>query len=458
MKKKKKALSIALTLALGMGIFTGCGKGSGNTAEAKEENYIPVKVEKIKRDKLYNSVVVTGKIVADKDTVVLPKVPGKVESVSVKVGDTVNTGKTLFTLDKTDLQNRVEQAKAGLDTASVGVEQAQIGINSSNKGIETAKAGLESAKSAYDTAKASYELNYEKIQNAKTNFERIKVLYEQGIVSKAEYDQAQLAASDSSIEVFKAQLSQAQAGYNQAQKSFEQTSASSQNSSVAVKQAQAGQNQAQVGYNQAVKAVGDMTVTSPINGIISSVNIEKGEMASNAQPAVTIVNIDKVYIEVNVTENLVNKIKKGNEVDVDMDSVGAKEVKGKIYTISPAADSRTNLYSVKIELSNKDHKIKPGMFAKVYFKTDFINNVVVVKSESILVEEGKTIVYVVKDGKVQRKEVKVGIDNGKYTEIKSGIKEGEEVIVKGQQYVQNNSKIKIIDDKTPKENGVGGEK
>ncbi|MCY6370993.1 efflux RND transporter periplasmic adaptor subunit [Clostridium ganghwense] len=455
---KKRALSIGMALVLGMGILTGCGKGTKNAAQAQEENYTPVKVENIKRDQLYNSVVITGKITADKDTVILPKIPGKVESVGVKVGDAVNVGTTLFTLDKTDAQNKVQQAKAGLDSASAAVEQAQVGVTSTDKGIETAKAGLESAKASYETAKASYELNNEKIQNAKLNLERVKSLYEQGIVSKAEYEQAQLAASDNSIEIFKAQLNQAEAGYNQAKKSFEQTMASSQNSNVGVKQAQAGYSQAQVGYNQAVQALNDMTVTSPISGMVSSITIEKGEMASNAQPAMTIVNMDKVYVEVSVTENLVNKLKKGSEVDVDIASIGAKEVKGKIYTISPAADSRTNLYAVKIEMDNKDHRIKPGMFGKVYFKTDFINNVIVVKSEAILVEEGKTIIYVVKDGKAHKKEVEVGMDNGKYTEIKSGIQEGEQIIVKGQQYVQNSSNVKIIDDKTPKENGVGGEK
>lgn len=455
---KKKALSIVLALALGMGIFTGCSKGDKNVVQAEEENYTPIKVEKIKREQLYNSVVITGKITADKDTVILPKIPGKVENVGVKVGDAVSAGTTLFTLDKTDTQNKVDQAKAGLASASAAVEQAQVGVNSSNKGIDVAKAGLDSAKAAYDTAKANYQLNYEKIQNAKQNFERVKSLYEQGIVSKAEYEQAQLAASDNSIEVFKAQLNQAESAYNQTKKSFEQTMASSQNSGVGVKQAQAGYSQAQVGYNQAVQALNDMTVTSPISGIVSSVNIEKGEMASNAQPAVTIINMDKVYLEVNVTENLVNKLKKGNQVELDIESIGAEEVKGKIYTISPAADLKTNLYAVKIEIDNKNHKIKPGMFGKVYFKTDFKNNVMVVNSETILVEEGKNIVYIVKDGKALRKEVKIGMDNGKYTEIKSGVQEGEEVIAKGQQYVENNTKVKIISDKTPNENGVGGDK
>ncbi|MCY6355131.1 efflux RND transporter periplasmic adaptor subunit [Clostridium sp. ZS2-4] len=455
---KKKALSIALALALGIGIFTGCSKGAKNEVQAEEENYTPVKVEKIKREQLYNSVVITGKITADKDTVILPKTPGIVESVAVKVGDALSAGTTLFTLQKTDAQHRIDQAKAGLASASAAVEQAQVGVNSSNKGIDVAKAGLDSAKAAYDTAKANYELNYEKIQNAKQNFERVKSLYEQGIVSKAEYEQAELAASDNSIEVFKAQLNQAESSYNQAKKSFEQTKASSQNSSVGVKQAQAGYSQAQVAYNQAMQALKDLTVTSPISGIVSSVSIEKGEIASNAQEAVTIVDMDKVYLEVNVTENLVNKLKKDQEVELDIESIGAEAVKGKIYTISPAADLKNNLYSVKIEIANKDHKIKPGMFGKVYFKTDFINNVLAVNSETILVEEGKNIVYVVKDGKAQKKEVKIGMDNGKYTEIKSGVQEGEEVIVKGQQYVQNNTKIKIITDKTPNENGAGGDK
>ncbi|MCY6485236.1 efflux RND transporter periplasmic adaptor subunit [Clostridium aestuarii] len=430
---KKRVLLIVMTVVLAMGLATGCGKSEPKAGQnVQQENYIPVNTEAAKIGMISNSFVISGKIVADKDTVIVPKMPGKVENVSVKVGDKVSMGNVLFTLEKTDSQNRVEQAKVGLDSASAQIEQSKLGVQQS-------EIGLDSAKASYEASKANYDLNYEKIQNAKLNLERNKKLYEEGIISKAQYEQAELAASDSSLDALKAQLSQAQQGLKQAESSMA-------NAQIGIKQAQAGYDQAQVGHNQAVQALNDMTVTSPIQGIVASINIEKGEIASSAQPAVTIVNMDKVYLEVNVTEKLINKLQKGSEVKLEIPSAGESEFIGKIYTVSPSADSRTNLYTIKVEITNKDHKIKPGMFAKVQFNADAKKDVLLIKSEAVTVNNEKKVIYVINNGKAEEKEVEVGLDNGQYVEIKSGIQAGDVIIVKGQNYVENNSKIKVIKD------------
>lgn len=387
---KMKLRGILLTLSAII-VLTGCSKGKANnkSTENVEVNLTPVQVALVKKDTIKDITMISGKVIPTQEVAVSPKLGGKVTDIRVKVGDKVNKGDILFTLDDGDAQARVDQAQSG----------------------------VQSSQAAYNTAKANYEANLEKIQNAKVNLERMKVLYEEGIISKSQYEQAQLAASDSSIEVLKSQLAQAEAGIGQA------TAA----------------------YKQAVQALEDTVVRAPIDGFVTALNIEVGEMSSNMQAPITISNLNKVYVKINVTENLINKIKSGDKVTANFSALNNKEFIGTISTITPAANSTTQLFDVNIEIDNKDNEIKSGMFANVKFSTNIKKNALIVKSEAVLQKEDKNIVYIVKDNKTIEKQVSIGIDNGDFAEITSGLSQGDKVIIKGQHYVENGEKVKVVE-------------
>jgi RND family efflux transporter MFP subunit len=372
---KRKINAIFLVIAMFMVLVTGCTNTNVAEDNVSEENqYVPVEIEMVKRDTIYNTYIFSGKVYANKDVMVFPKIPGKVTNVAVEIGEMVNKGQTLFTLDKEDIQKQIDQAKAALDSAE-----------------------------------ANYKLTKEKIENAKTTFERTKQLYEQGAISKSQYEQAQLAASDNSL-----------------------------------KAAESALNQAKVAYNQALDALDNISIEAPISGIVAGVNIEAGEMASNAQPAVTIVDMDKVYIQINVTENIINQLYNGQEVSVSIPAASEEAFSGNITNISPTVDQRTQLYPVKIYIDNNDHKIKPGMLAKVDINTDIKENVVVVRSEAVVEKNGEQFVYVADGNKAVERKVLTGLDTGTYIEIKEGLSEGEKVIVKGQNYVEDQTTVKVV--------------
>ncbi|MBE6066405.1 MAG: efflux RND transporter periplasmic adaptor subunit [Clostridium lundense] len=407
-----------LTLSVAI-VLTGCSKGEANTksTENVEVNLTPVQVASVKKDTIKDITMISGKVIPTQEVAVSPKLGGKVTNIRVKVGDKVNKGDILFALDDSDSQTRVEQAQSGVQSSQAAIEQAQSGVAS--------------AKAAYDTAKANYEANLEKIENAKVNLERMKVLYEEGIISKSQYEQAQLAASDSSLEVVKSQLAQAEAAYKQPQASQ--------------KQAQAAMGQATSVYKQAVQALEDTVVRAPIDGFVTSLNIEVGETSSNMQAPITISSLNKVYVKVNVTENIINKIKSGDKVTANFSALNNKEFVGTISTITPAANSTTQLFDVNIEIDNKDNIIKAGMFANVKFSTSAKNNALIVKSEAVLQKEDKNIVYIVKNNKTIEKQVSIGIDNGDFAEITSGLAQGDKVVIKGQHYVENDQKVKVVE-------------
>jgi RND family efflux transporter MFP subunit len=365
----KKLLTLLLVTAL---VFTGCSKTEDISADTSEESYTAVEVETLKPMELHIENIMTAKTYADKDVYVVPLMSGKVESINVKVGDTVNKDDVLFVMDKDNITNQVNQALA-----------------------------------AYESAKAGYDVSVSQIENAKKSFERIQKLYEEGAVPETQYDQAKLAASDESLAV-----------------------------------ASRGVDQARVAYENAADALDNAIVKAPISGVISDISIVEGEFATSAKPPVTIVDSDSITIELAVPGNMVNKLHKGTEAKVEISAADYSE-KAVIDSISTSADPMTNLYTVNIILENNG-SIKPGMFAKVNFETDKIENALAVKTEAVVEKDGKSYVYVVNGDISEEREVVTGLDTGSYIEIKSGLAAGDTVIVKGQDYITGGSKIKVV--------------
>ena len=267
---------------------------------------------------------------------------------------------------------------------------------------------IEQTKKSVEMAWTNYERTKEQIENAKINYERTKQLYEQGIVSQSQYEQAKLGASEKMLETAKVQY-----------------------------------EQAQLSYQQIADSVKDTAVTSPINGIVSSVNISQGEMASTMQPSIVIVDLSKLYVNVDVPENIINDLHAGQDVIISIPAATEKQFSGKIETISPISDARTQLYSVKM-LINSSAQVKPGMFANVQINTSTKNNVLAIKSQAIIYRDNTALAYVVENDTAVEKEVIPGLDTGIYVEVIKGLNQGEMVLVKGQHYVENGSKVKVV--------------
>jgi len=100
-------------------------------------------------------------------------------------------------------------------------------------------------------------------------------------------------------------------------------------------------------------------------------------------------------------------------------------------------------YPIKVEMENPDLILKPGMFAEIKIVSDKKENVIAIPSESVIMKNGNPVVAVVNGDTAKLVEVQVGMDNGELVEITEGLKEGDIVIVKGQEYVEDGSKIKI---------------
>ncbi len=374
MKKRMLLLVLIVTLVMmAMGCSNKQNKVNADN-EVETEEYTPVEIEVVKLTEISNETNLNGKIHPQKEIMVLPKLPGKVNQVNVTVGSEVKQGDILFILDDKDIRQQVEQTR-------LSVEMAKI----------------------------NYERTKEQIDAAKLNYEKAKELYEQGLMNKSQYEQAQMAASEKPLEISKIQL-----------------------------------QQAELGYQQALSNTNNTIVTAPINGIVSIVNVKAGEMASNAQPAVIIVDTKELKIKIDVTENTINKLLVGQSVKVEIPAISVGGLTGKIESISPVADARTRLYPVQISLEENTHPIKPGMFASVVIATELINESIAVRTEAVLDKDNRTFVYVVENDMAVEKEVKIGMETKSTIQIIEGLNVDEMVIVKGQQFVGDGSKVKVV--------------
>lgn len=357
--KKKVLIALALCMALG----SGCGK---EEVEA-EKTLRSVEVMTVGKSDIASEFTYTGKAAPSKEVSVVPTVPGKVTAFRYDVGDKVTKGAVLFTVDATDLQN-----------------------------------SLRAAEAAYNVAKLSRD-------NAKNTYDSNKLLYDEEIISKSEFDQIKYA-----YEAADAQLASAQVQLDTLQKN-----------------------------------ISDCTVTSPLTGVVATRGVEVGGFASSAAAAFTVMDLSTIKVEVGISEQTVNTIKIGDKVDVLMTAISDVPLEGVISTISPAA-GQTGMYTVKVEMNNSKGIIKSGMMAEVSFTAESSDDTIVLPRNAVITKDDETYVYVVENGTAKKVAVETGIEAGETIEIAKGLKKGDNVVTKGQTYLSDGEEVNVLNADTDK--------
>lgn len=176
-------------------------------------------------------------------------------------------------------------------------------------------------------------------------------------------------------------------------------------------------------------------IVSPIDGIIASVTTQEGETvaASFAAPTfVTIIDLNRLEVWAYVDETDIGRIAPGQNVTFTVDTYPGEEFNGRVETIYPKAEIQNNVvnYITVINMEKKEGRtIRPEMTATVRIFNDKKNDALVVPKNAVKKEDGKTFVYVLKNGMPSKKYIETGVSDKKYFEVLSGLKENEQVIV-----------------------------
>ncbi len=173
---------------------------------------------------------------------------------------------------------------------------------------------------------------------------------------------------------------------------------------------------------------------SPINGVVTARNYDKGDMYSMTQPIFVVEQIQPVKMLVNVSESLFTQVDKGMEFDITVDAYPDEVFKGTVNLLYPTVSATTHTFPVEVICQNTDERLRPGMFARV--TANFGTNHHIVIPDNAVVKQqgsGEHFVYVLQpDSTVKYTLVELGKRLGNRYEIVSGINEGDRIVTEGQ--------------------------
>lgn len=391
----------------------------------KKEN-IKVTAEKAQMRTIVEVVNASGKVYPEVEVKVSPDISGEITELNVQEGDTVKKGQVL--------------ARIYADVYSIQRDQASYGVNQSKAQVANSQAGLDALQAQLD--------------QAQKNFDMQKKLFEDKVISKSEYNVAE------------ANLKTAKANLNAASQSIKGASASVQS--------------AVANLNKANKDLGRTTILAPMDGVVSLLNVKKGEkVAGNSFNVGTeilrIADMDKIEVRVDVGENDIPKVKLGDSASITIDAYSDRKFKGIVTQIASSnngASSQSGLtstsndvtqYKVYIRLLTESYRdllrkgsfpFRPGMSASADIETQThanvlsvpINAVTTREKEGLMNKEVKkddeenatsttsfddldVVVFTLDETKkVKKVKVKTGIQDINYIEITDGLKEGQEVV------------------------------
>lgn len=281
--------------------------------------------------------------------------------VLVDNGTGVDTGQALVVLETDELNNNLDNYQALL---------------------EKAQAGLASARS---------------------NYERVKTLYEDGVVAKQNLEDV----------------------------------------TTALQVAQNDVDSAAAGVASAQDALNNATVSAPINGLVHDRSVTLGQVVTAGQQLMSVGDISSVFVTVNIAQEDLAKIKKGLQADVFVDAYPEQKFTGAIDIINPSLDQAARVFQAKIKVKNEKLLLMPGMFAKVEIKIGQAKEVPAVPMNAVTSSEGLYFVFVVEADHVKRRQIEIGQMVGQSVEIKSGLALGEQVAVTNVNMLKDQDKIAV---------------
>lgn len=247
------------------------------------------------------------------------------------------------------------------------------------------------------------------------------------------------------VELDRSSLVQAKAQMENALKEYERTNELYEFGGASKSEWDARRLQYDVAKSTYDNMLENTTLISPISGIVSARNYDNGDMAG-ANPILVVEQIRPVKIMINVSESLFSKVKRGMKVYVTFDSYGDEQFTGTVSRVYPTVDNATRTFQVEVSLPNSDERIRPGMFARVTLPYGVANHVVVPDRAIMkLMGSGDRYVYIYNpaEGTVRYSKVELGRRMDTEYEVLSGVENGDQVVVTGQNALSSGAKVEL---------------
>lgn len=192
-------------------------------------------------------------------------------------------------------------------------------------------------------------------------------------------------------------------------------------------------------------ALDKMKISASFDGIITSLPyFSQGLRVVSSTELLIIMNYDHLVLDMEFTENMISKLKIGQDVFIMNYTVLNDTLTGTISQLSPAIDNSSRTFAGRIDVINSSGILRPGMFVSCEIELQQKDSVIVIPKELLLTEGNQKLVFIAERETAQMRRVKTGIENNGNIEISEGLNPGERLIVKGYETLSNRTKIKII--------------
>lgn len=383
--------------------------GGEETRRAREEvrsEPLKVSVETVKIEELATLLESIGTVRSQVTTSLASRLMGYVTAVSVNEGDQVRRGQLMAQIDSRETKAQLEGAEAGLHEAESAREETERAIRASESGLEAAQANAKLAESTY---------------------RRFEELLTRKSVSQQEFDEVE------------ARYTAAQAEFRRSEEMLGSVEAKAQQVEARVSQAEAALANARLYHSYS-------HITSPMNGLVISKNVEVGQLASPGTPLFTVEDGRNYRLDAAVEESRIRFISVSQSLTVWVDALG-EGLRGKVTEIVPTADPASRSFTVKIGLPIHP-QLRSGLFGRVSFPAEMRRSFTVPRA--CAVSRGQlTGVYVVdSEQKARFQLVKTGKEIGERVEILSGLKEGDQVVVQPLDQIQEGQLLSVLESTT----------
>lgn len=381
----------AIVFVVGVsGLATACGGGTdaatrGPAAGGQDAEPRTVETTTAEESRLERTIDVTGTLAAEEQVTLSFKVVGRLDSLAVDLGSTVERGAVIGRLTPTDFQLRVNQADAALQQARARLGLPVGGADDTVKVDETAV--VRQARAVLDQAKLTRD--------------RAEAFLKDGIGSQASFDEADAA-------------------WKVAEGRF-------QDAIEEVRNRQALLTQRRTELELARQALTDSTLTAPFSGRVRERHVTAGQYLATGAPVVTIVRVNPLRLRLSIPEREASAVRVGLPVRVTLEGDAAAH-EGRVVRISPAIEESSRTLSIEAEVANPTGVLRPGAFANAEVVTESRDVSVLVPETALSSFAGVDKVFVVTAGKATERRVTLGRRHDGRAEVLEGLKAGEVVI------------------------------
>lgn len=404
------------------------------------------------RGAIVSTVSATGSLAAEAQVNLFfgAAAPVPVVEVAVALGDVVRKGEVLAQLDTADLELAVQQAEQALRSAELGLEQLQAPPRPED--IAVAEANLKLARA--QVFQASRGNTQEQVEIARLNLviaqssldqlnQRMDDLVERGRYADKQALEAQQEQLIEAARVAELRYEQAQtppgagragtalASVEQAEIALDRLQRGPDPDDLRIAQLQV--EQAQAALEQARNNLDEARIVAPFDGVVAAVNVRVGEVAVGALPAVVLVDNRQYHVDVAVDEVDITRIAPGQVVTVTLDGLPNDIFSGVVDRIAPQSTLTAGIvsYPVRVLVQSQDARLRSGLTATAEIVIQEERDVVLAPNWAIRRDRvtGQAFASVLRDGQIQEVEVALGLRNESFSQVVSGLSEGDTVAI-----------------------------